>query len=85
VLGSIAAKYGSGYLGARLVGFTPKDSYIAGIATIPQLSTTLDVVFTAVELGLLGEELVTSMVILSIVTTIIAPLALRRATVGWLS
>jgi hypothetical protein len=37
----------------------------------------LAVVFTAVETGLLPEELIAAMVALSIVTTLIAPIGLR--------
>ncbi len=78
LLGSIVAKYGSGWLGARLSGFNAHEARVVGIATVPQLSTTLAVVYTAVELGILRSDLITSMVILSIVTTAIAPLVLRR-------
>jgi len=74
---SIATKFFSGWLGGKIIGFNHKDSAIIGLATIPQLSTTLAVVFTAVETGLLGEELITAMVILSIVTTLVAPIGLR--------
>lgn len=78
VAGSILSKFVSGWLGARLTGNSSKDSLIFGIATTPQLSTTLAVVFTAVELGLLESELATAMVILSIITTFVAPMALRH-------
>ncbi len=77
VFGSIIAKFSSGWIGAHVVGFRKKDRLFVGFATIPQLSTTLAVVYTSVELDLLSNELVTAMVILSIVTTFIAPLALR--------
>lgn len=77
IFGSMATKLFSGWLGARMNGYRNRDALTVGVATIPQLSTTLAVVFTAVELGLLPNELVTSMVILSIVTTITAPLVLR--------
>jgi len=74
---SIATKFFSGWLGGRIIGFKNKDASIIGLATIPQLSTTLAVVFTAVETGLLPEELIAAMVALSIVTTLIAPIGLR--------
>lgn len=76
---SICTKFISGWIGGRIIGFKNRDSAIIGLATIPQLSTTLAVVFTAVETGLLGEELITAMVILSIVTTLVAPIGLRLA------
>lgn len=75
---SIGTKFLSGWLGAKLSGFKKKDALTIGIATTPQLSTTLAVVFAAVELGLLGPELITAMVALSVVSTLIAPVILRN-------
>lgn len=77
ITGSIVAKFASGWIGARISGFRNKDALTVGIATTPQLSTTLAVVFTAVELGLLESNLITAMVMLSIVSTLLAPIALR--------
>jgi Kef-type K+ transport system membrane component KefB len=74
---SIATKFISGWIGGRLLGFDSRQSSIIGFSTIPQLSTTLAVVFTAVEIGLLPPTLITAMVMLSIITTLIAPIALR--------
>jgi Kef-type K+ transport system membrane component KefB len=77
VFTSVVAKFASGWIGARLAGFNQKDAAVVGFSTIPQLSTTLAVVFTAVEIGLLPPTLITAMVILSIITTLIAPVGLR--------
>ena len=70
---SILSKFVSGWIGGRLVGFSNSESIFFGATSIPQLSTTLAVVFTAHELGLLDETLSTAMVLLSIVTTLISP------------
>ena len=78
VISSILAKLVSGYLGGRAAKFTKKESLVIGVATTAQLSTTLAVVFTGVELGILSEELSIAMVILSIVTIFIAPLAINK-------
>ncbi len=77
VFGSLISKFVSGWMGARAAGFTRQDSLIVGIATTPQLSTTLAVVYTAVELELLPTELITAMVMLSVVSTVVAPTLLR--------
>lgn len=77
VLTSITTKFLSGWLGGRIIGFKNREASIIGLATIPQLSTTLAVAFTAVETGLLPATLITAMVILSIVTTLVAPVGLR--------
>lgn len=76
VVGSLLSKFFSGWLGARFAGFTTSESMVIGVATMPQLSTTLAVVFTAVELGLLKNELITAMVTLSILSTLATPLLL---------
>jgi Kef-type K+ transport system membrane component KefB len=74
VIGSMLSKFISGWAGGRIAGFTSTESSLFGVATMPQLSTTLAVVFTGVELGLLPEELVTVMVILSVVTVFVSPI-----------
>lgn len=74
---SMLTKFFSGWIGGQIIGFNQRQSTIIGFATIPQLSTTLAVVFTAVETGLLPPTLMTAMVILSIITTLVAPIGLR--------
>jgi len=49
LLGAIFSKFISGWVGAHINGFRKNNALIVGVATIPQLSTTLAVVFTAVE------------------------------------
>ena len=73
ILGSIGSKFFSGWLAGRLSKFSNQESFAIGVATIPQLSTTLAVVITGFELGILDQNVVTAMVVLSIVTTFVAP------------
>jgi len=77
VLGLIISKIVSGWIGGRLIKFSGKESLLIGISTIPQLSTTLAAAFAALEFGILNQELITSLVVLSIVTTFIAPLIIK--------
>ena len=77
VIGSMLVKFTSGWIAGRIVGFTSQESSFLGVSTMPQLSTTLAVVFTGVELGILGQELVTAMIILSIMTVFVAPLLMK--------
>lgn len=77
LLGSMISKFVSGWFGSRLSGFSKNNAITFGLATMPQLSTTLAVAFAAAELGIIESELVTAMVILSIVTTLVAPIAIR--------
>jgi Kef-type K+ transport system membrane component KefB len=77
VLGSILSKFLSGWAGGRLDGFSNNDSLIIGASTIPQLSTTLAVVFTAHGLGLFDQKIVVAMISLSIITTIVSPILVK--------
>ncbi len=80
IVGSIGSKFVSGWLGARLSGFTNKYGYLAGSATIPSLSTTLAVAFSGVELGILSTNVITAMILLSLVSTMVSPLLVRHAS-----
>jgi len=44
IVRSIVAKFASGWLGGKFLGFNSKESSVVGSSTIPQLSTTLAVV-----------------------------------------
>jgi len=77
VVGSISSKFLSGFLAGRLSGFSLRESSIIGSATIPQLSTTLAVAFTGLELGLLDQPIVMAMAVLSMCTTFIGPLMIK--------
>jgi len=78
VAGSIISKFASGWVGGRLNNFNSDESSLIGASTIPQLSTTLAVVFVGLETGLLDHTLVTAMVVLSVVTTFVGPLLINR-------
>jgi len=71
--GLILSKILSGYLCGRLMGFSRKERLLFGVASTPQLSTSLAVAFTALELGLIDSSLQVSIVLLSITTVLVAP------------
>ena len=77
VFGSLISKFTSGWIGGRLAGFNSTESVLIGSSTIPQLSTTLAAVFAGFELGILDQKLVSAMVMLSIITTLIAPILIK--------
>ena len=79
VIGSMLTKFTGGWIGGRLSGFTSSQSSMIGAATIPQLSTTLAVAFIGFEFNLLDHQLITALVVLSIVTTFAGPFLM-----GWL-
>jgi len=80
LLGSILSKYLSGYFGAKSIGFSSGEAKLFGVSSIPQLSTSLAVAFTGFELGLFGQGILSSMIILSVVTTFVGPVLMK-----WLS
>lgn len=73
VFGSLASKFASGWAGARLAGFSDNESALIGSSCIPQLSTTLAVAFTGLELQAVPDSVVTALVALSVVTTLVSP------------
>ena len=77
ILGLIVTKFLSGYIGGRLVSFSKKNSVLFGVATVPQLTTTLAVIYAVKSLGLLDNILTTSIIVLAIVTTIAGPALLN--------
>ena len=80
VLTSVLSKILSGYYAARNLGMQKQSAQIFAVATTPQLTTTLAVTFVGLTSGILDEVLVTAILTLSIVTTIISPIA-----ISWLS
>jgi len=58
IIGSVFAKFISGFLGAKISKFNNSESLFAGAATIPQLSTTLAVAFTGLEFNILDEKMI---------------------------
>jgi Kef-type K+ transport system membrane component KefB len=78
VLGLMISKILSGYFASRLINLPRKAALFVGFSTTPQVSTSLAAAFTAFQLGLIDVNLQTSIVILSIVTVVLAPLVLGR-------
>jgi len=76
VIGSISIKFLSGLLAGAVLR-NKREGLLIGAATIPQLSTTLAVAATGFALGLLDQNLITALVILSIITTLASPLLIR--------
>jgi len=74
---SILAKFCSGWFAARIHGFTSKESAFAGVATLPQLSTSLAVAFVGLEMGVIDDQLITAMIVLSIATTFLGPILMK--------
>jgi Kef-type K+ transport system membrane component KefB len=78
VVGLLSAKFVSGYIAARWDRFSKKNALIFGTASTTQLTTTLAVTYAASKLGLLDTTLVTGIVLISVITTVLAPWILSR-------
>jgi len=77
IVGSIAAKVGSGYFIARWAKFSKNHSMLFGVTSMAQLTTTLAVTYAASSLGILDSALITAIITLALVTTVLAPLILK--------
>lgn len=78
VLGSALTKFISGWAAAKVLGYSGLQSSLIGVTSIPQLITTLAVLLVAQNLELLPPEVVTAVVILSVVTVVASPLITNR-------
>jgi Kef-type K+ transport system membrane component KefB len=74
IVGLLLSKLGSGYLAGRLVKLRSREAWLFGAISIPQLTTTLAVTYTAAALGLLDSVLVTSIILIAIISTFIGPM-----------
>lgn len=73
IIVSAGSKFLSGWLGAKVVGFSGDESLLFATSSIASMSTTLAVAFTAHSLGFIGDDLIVALVTLSIVSVIISP------------
>lgn len=83
IIGSILSKFFGGMLAGRLNKFSLKEGALIGVATVPQLSTTLAIAFTGFELGIIDNRLITALVALTVVTTILSPLLMKFMKGRW--
>lgn len=74
----IFSKFLGGWFGGRMAGFNNDESMLVGAATIPQLSTTLAVAFSASAVSVIDSTMLTAIIALSIVTTFLSPFLFRR-------
>lgn len=76
VLGSMLSTFGSGYLGAKLAGFSAAEAKLFGASMAPKLSTTLAASFAGLSFGIIDAALATSIVVMSIISTLIGTIAI---------
>ena len=77
VFGLIISKFFSGLVAGLIAGYDKNNSLLIAASCVPQLSTTLVVALAASQFGLFNEQLVSSIVVLSIVSTTITPFLMK--------
>ena len=77
ITGFLVAKYFGGYLGGRLARLDGKTASFFGIASLPQLTTTLAAVYAAESVGIINTTVVTAVTLLSVLTTFLSPYLLK--------
>lgn len=77
-ISAIGSKFLTGWLAGHLEHLKPKRSILMGIATIPKLSTTLAVAYTGSAYGIIDRQLLTSLIMLSIVSTLTGAMLLNK-------
>lgn len=75
----LTAKYFSGYLAGRLLTFRHSESSLIAAASLPKLSSSLALGFTAFERGAIEESLLYSVVTIVLVTSTISPFLIQEA------
>jgi Kef-type K+ transport system membrane component KefB len=76
-LGLILSKTISGYAAMRISGFDRVQSLSAGLMIVPQLTATLAAADIGRTLNIISQDIFTSVVVMSIVTTIPIPIILQ--------
>lgn len=76
LVGAVGSKLLGGFLGARWAGLGLRDGVIVAICSTPKLAVPLSITYAARDLGLLEPELFSAIIIVSVATSMLAPLLL---------
>ena len=74
---AMGAKYISGVIAGKMIGFSASQGRLLGVATMPHLTTTLVAGMVGVEAGILSDTAMTAIILLIIVTSFVSPLLIR--------
>ena len=83
--GAVASKVASGWLGARWAGYSGRAAWVAGAASMAKLAVPLTSTYAARDLGILDADLFSSIVVVSVLTSVLAPLAVSSLKASRLS
>lgn len=83
LVGAVGSKLGGGYAGAKWAGLDSRDATLVAVSSTAKLAVPLSATYAARDLGILDPELFSAIVLVSVATSMIAPLILaplRRRT-----
>jgi Kef-type K+ transport system membrane component KefB len=78
--GAVGSKLIGGYLGARWAGHESRNAIVVGVSSTAKLAVPLSATYAARDLGLLGQDLFTAIVLTAVATSMLAPLFLALIT-----
>lgn len=67
-----------GFMGGKLVRFSNRESLMVGVVLIPRNELLLVITSAGLTVGAFGNEILSSMILLVMVTTVLTPILLRR-------
>ena len=76
LIGAVGSKLVGGFAGAKWAGLPTADSWLVSVSSTAKLAVPLSATYAARDLGILDADLFSSIVIVSVATSILAPLVL---------
>jgi len=79
IIFALAGKVIGGFIGSRLVGLDSYDCLIYGVSGMPRAGVELVVIAIGKDLGIIGPEVFSAVILMVAVSIIVAPIALKYA------
>ncbi|ABE52589.1 cation:proton antiporter [Methanococcoides burtonii] len=76
---ALLGKLLGGFLGCRLIGFDNYDSLIFGVGVMPRAGVELVLISIGKEMGIIGDEVFSAIVLMVAVSIFVSPLLLKKA------
>ncbi len=77
VIAAILTKVAGGYWGGRVIGFDHRSATTLGLASSVKLAVPITATYAALQEGVIGPDLFTAVVIISLLTTLVIPIFLE--------
>ncbi|MCM1987474.1 cation:proton antiporter [Methanococcoides seepicolus] len=76
---ALSGKLIGGFLGGRLIGFDNYDSLIFGVGVMPRAGVELVLISIGKEMGIIGDEVFSAIVLMVAVSILVSPVLLKKA------